>query len=77
MTVCFRLLGCRFVHCIFLRHGTTYLPYVALFRRRLSAEGAKPESNNRWKSDLGHVCMYVCMWVGMYGIWNYLASQGT
>ena len=26
-----------------------------LFRRRLSAEGAKPESNNRWKSDLGHV----------------------
>ena len=41
-----------------------------LFRRRLSA---KPESNNRWKSDLGHVCMYVCM----YGIWNYLANQGT
>ena len=30
-----------------------------LFRQRLSAEGAKPESNNRWKSDLGHVCMYV------------------
>ena len=30
-----------------------------LFRRRLSAEGAKPESNNRWKSELGHVCMYV------------------
>ena len=26
-----------------------------LFRRRLSAEGAKPESNNRWKSELGHV----------------------
>ena len=25
----------------------------------LSAEGAKPESNNRWKSDLGHVCGYV------------------
>ena len=35
----------------------------ALFRRRLSAEGAKPESNNRWKSDLSHVCMYVCGWV--------------
>ena len=33
------------------------------FRRRLSAEGAKPESNNRWKSDLGHVCMYVCGYV--------------
>ena len=30
-----------------------------LFRRRLSAEGAKPESNNRWKSELGHVCGYV------------------
>ena len=35
----------------------------ALFRRRLSAEGAKPESNNRWKSELGHVCMYVCGYV--------------
>ena len=22
-------------------------------------------------------CMYVCGWVGMYGIWNYLANQGT
>ena len=43
-----------------------------LFRRRLSAEGAKPESNNRWKSDLGHVCGWV-----VYGIWNYLANQGT
>ena len=42
---------------------------IYLFRRRLSAEGAKPESNNRWKSELGHVCMY--------GIWNYLANQGT
>ena len=31
---------------------------ILLFRRRLSAEGAKPESNNRWKSDLGHVCGY-------------------
>ena len=35
------------------------------FRRRLSAEGAKPESNNRWKSELGHVCMYVGRWVCM------------
>ena len=43
-----------------------------LFRRRLSAEGAKPESNNRWKSELGHVCGYVGGWV-----WNYLANQGT
>ena len=41
-------------------------------RRRLTAEGAKPESNNRWKSDLGHVPMYV----GMYGIWSYLMNQG-
>ena len=22
-------------------------------------------------------CMYVCMFVCMYGIWNYLANQGT
>ena len=36
-----------------------------LFRRRLSAEGAKPESHNRWKSDLGHVCMYVCIVFGI------------
>ena len=47
--------------------------FHTLFRRRLSAEGAKPESNNRWKSELGHVCRYVCM----YGILNYLANQGT
>ena len=40
-------------------HGN---PYV-LFRRRLSAEGAKPESNNRCKSELGHVCVWVCVWV--------------
>ena len=25
-----------------------------LFRRRLSAEGAKPESNKRWKTGSGH-----------------------
>ena len=36
----------------------------ASFRRRLSAEAAKPESNNRWKFELGHVCM----WVGGY-VW--------
>ena len=33
------------------------------FRHRLSAEDAKPESNNRWKSELGHVCMWVCGYV--------------
>ena len=32
---------------------------ISFFRRRLSAEGAKPESNNRWKSDLGHVGRWV------------------
>ena len=42
-----------------------YLKYLSfspidLFRRRLSAEGAKPESNKRWKTGSGHVCMYVC-----------------
>ena len=31
---------------------------VPFFRRRLSAEGAKPESNNRWKMGSAHVCMY-------------------
>ena len=32
-----------------------FISMLPLFRRRLSAEGAKPESNNRWKSELGHV----------------------
>ena len=51
--------------------------YVVQFRWRLRAEGAKPGSNNRWKSYLGHVGRYVCMYVAGYGIWNYLANQGT
>ena len=38
---------------------------IQLFRRRLRAEGAKPESNNRWNSELGHVCMWVCMVFGI------------
>ena len=33
---------------------------VRLFRRRLRAEGAKPKSNKRWKTGLGHVCIFVC-----------------
>ena len=37
-----------------------------LFRRRLRAEGAKPKSNKRWKTGLGHVCMYVCMYICMF-----------
>ena len=41
-------------------HTCTYIlclnSIIEAIRRRLSAEGAKPESNNRWKSDLGHVC---------------------
>ena len=38
-----------------------------LFRRRLSAEGAKPESNKRWKTVSGdYVLMYVYMLVCMY-----------
>ena len=44
---------------------------ILLFRRRLSAEGAKPESNNGWKSELGHVGMYVCMYVCMvFGVFS-------
>ena len=38
---------------------------ICSFRRRLSAGGAKPESNNRWKSELGHVGGYVCMYLCM------------
>ena len=48
--------------------GTSQLFSSLSFRRRLSAEGAKPESNNRWKSELGHVCMWVGGYVGMY-VW--------
>ena len=43
----------------------TYVINTLSFRRRLSAEGAKPESNNRWKSELGHVCGWVCMVFGI------------
>ena len=39
------------------------------FRRMLSAEGVKPESNNRTKSDLGHVGRrFVGGWVSGY-VW--------
>ena len=60
------------------RARTKFRTLSGLRKRRLiqtEAErvGAKPESNNRWESELGHVCMYVCM----YGIWSFLANQGT
>ena len=51
------------------RHVTMYvLRFVKFFRRRLSAAGAKPESNNRCPMKIGAgscmcVCMYVCMCV--------------
>ena len=39
------------------------------FRRMLSAEGAKPESDNRRKSDFGHVGRrFVVGWVSGY-VW--------
>ena len=51
---------------------------LKLFRRRLSAEGAKPESNNRWKMGSGHVCiLYVCLYVFMYVFRKYLAISST
>ena len=37
---------------------------ICYFRRRLRAEGAKPQSNNLWKSDLGRICIYIGMYVG-------------
>ena len=40
-------------------------------RRRCEA-GVKQSMEIRVRS-----CMYVCGYVGMYGIWNYLANQGT
>ena len=35
--------------------------YIYYFRRRLSAEVAKPEFNKRWKLCSGYVCMHVSM----------------
>ena len=32
---------------------------MTLFRRRLRAEGAKPDSNKGWKTGSGQVCMFV------------------
>ena len=40
-------------------------------RRRREA-GVKQSMEIRVRS-----CMWVGGWVGMYGIWNYLANQGT
>ena len=53
-------LGCKQISAVFLVGSAADHE----FRRRLSAEGAKPESNNRWKSYLGHVGMWVaeCVW---------------
>ena len=44
-------------------HFPLFTPLMLLFRRRLSAEGAKPESNNRWKTGSGHVVMWICGYV--------------
>ena len=44
-------------------------------RRRREA-GVKQSMEIRLGSCM-YVCMYVRMWVGGYGIWNYLANQGT
>ena len=35
-------------------------------RRRMGAEGAKPESNKRWKTGSGHVYLFLCMYVCMF-----------
>ena len=41
-------------------------------KRRRREAGVKQSMEIRVRS-----CMYVCGYVGMYGIWNYLANQGT
>ena len=49
---------------------------LALFQteaeRRRREAGVKQSMEIRVRS-----CMYVGRYVGMYGIWNYLANQGT
>ena len=49
----------------------------SLFRRRLSAEAAKPESNNRLKMGSGYVCMYVYMFVRLVfaNIWRFKTAN--
>ena len=58
---------------VFGRHrflAQVWLETLRLFRRRLSAEGAKPESNDRWKMGSGNVCMYVCLYCMVFAyIW--------
>ena len=49
-----------------IRHTILHSIHTILFRRRLRAEGAKSKSNKRWKTGLGHVCMYVCMYICMF-----------
>ena len=46
------------------------------YTRMLSAEGAKPDSNNRWKPDLGHVGRrFVGGWVSGYVLVMSIGNQ--
>ena len=61
-------------HAVTLCLDFSLLQTVA--ERRRSEAGVKQSMEIRLRS-----CMYVCGWVGgwvgMYGIWIYLANQGT
>ena len=59
-----------------LSHGSPRISqYRTFFRRRLRAEGAKPKSNKRWKTGLGHVCMYVCMYVCIFVCFSHISHN--
>ena len=57
------------------QHELRVMADCSFFRRRLRAEGAKPKSNKRWKTGLGHVCMYVCMYVCIFVCFSHISHN--
>ena len=66
LTIRYSLRGCAHIKTLVVFFVNATRVASAFFRRRLRAEGAKPKSNKRWKTGLGHVCMYVCMYICMF-----------
>ena len=53
-------------------------PDIVIFLIQTEAERRRREAGVKQSMELRvRSCMYVCGYVGMYGIWNYLANQGT
>ena len=49
-------------------------PISIFFFIQTETERRRREAGDKQSMEIG---VRSCMWVGMYGIWNYLANQGT